>query len=206
MVLKQLERRGIADQRVLDAMREVERETFIDPTLSDLAYSDRALPIECEQTISQPYTVAFMSEAARTGEHDKVLEIGTGSGYGAAVLSKLVREVHTVERIPSLAELAAERLERLGYANVHVHVADGTLGLADESPFNAIVVTAGAKRLPRAYVDQLCPGGRIVIPLGNSPRRQLMHRFTWSEGELIDEQLGGFVFVPLIGKHGWKDA
>ena len=143
MVKTQLEARGLRDARVLRAMSQIPREEFVTNGWGDAAYADGALPINCGQTISQPFTVAFMCEMAQISEGDKVLEVGTGSGYGAAVLSQLCREVHTVERIPELARQATERLQRLGYANVYVHTADGTLGLPEEAPFDAIVVTAG---------------------------------------------------------------
>lgn len=202
MVQNQLEARGIQDRRVLQAMAQIPREEFVGKFYQDTAYADNALPIACEQTISQPYTVAFMCEAARLTDQDKVLEIGTGSGYGAAVLSRLCREVHTVERIPTLSKIAADRLYRQGVKNVHVHTADGTLGLPAESPFDAIVVTAGAEALPEPYAEQLVDGGRIVIPVGSS-RSQIMHRYTLCDGKLSQENLGTFSFVPLIGEYGW---
>lgn len=205
MVQQQLQRRGIYDERVLQVMQEVPREEFVAEDWRDAAYEDRPLPIEWGQTISQPYTVAFMCEAAQIKPDDKVLEIGTGSGYGAAVLSRLCREVHSVERIPPLGKLAAERLERLGYANVRVHIADGTLGAPNEAPFDAIIVTAGAETLPTPYLDQIADGGRIIIPLGRTSRSQAMYRFTLHDEELQEEHLGGFAFVPLIGEYGWSD-
>lgn len=205
MVDAQLERRGIQDPRVLAAMSRVPREAFVLERWRDAAYADGALPIECGQTISQPFTVAFMCEAARLADTEKVLEIGTGSGYGAAVLSLLCREVHTVERIASLGERAARKLSELGFANVHVHIADGTLGWPPDAPYDAIVVTAGASALPTPYLDQLAEGGRIVIPLGDTPHGQTMYRFTLGAGELYTQNLGSFAFVPLIGEHGWSD-
>lgn len=204
MVRSQLKRRGICDERVLQAMEEIPREQFVSEACRDAAYEDRALPIECGQTISQPFTVALMCEAARLEPGDRVLEIGTGSGYGAAVLSRICGEVHTVERIPTLSKLASERLTQLGIANVHIHLANGTLGVPDASPFDAIIVTAGAVSLPAPYVDQICDGGRIVIPLGNTPRSQVMYRFTLDGDQLRKESLGDFAFVPLIGDYGWQ--
>jgi protein-L-isoaspartate(D-aspartate) O-methyltransferase len=204
MVQGQLRGRGIKDERVLRAMAEVPREEFVERPLRDAAYADGALPIDCGQTISQPFTVAFMCEAARISDDDKVLEIGTGSGYGAAVLSRLCREVHTVERIGQLGKQAAERIERLGYTNVHIHNANGTLGLPQEAPFDAIIVTAGAAAIPRPYVDQLRLDGRIIIPLGNVPTCQNLYRITLRSEDLQMENLGGFAFVPLIGEHGWR--
>lgn len=206
MVERQLAARGISDARVLQAMREVPREEFVPKSLRNFAYDDGALPIGDGQTISQPFTVAFMCEALRVQPGDAVLEVGTGSGYGAAVLSRIARTVHTVERIPELAHEARKRLQRLGYDNVTVHVANGSLGLTESSPFEGIVVTAGAQRLPQAYLDQLAEGGRIVIPLGRTPQSQSMFRFTRQDGELTVDDLGGFAFVPLIGAEGWQPS
>jgi protein-L-isoaspartate(D-aspartate) O-methyltransferase len=197
MVVEQLERRGIRDPRVLEAMEWVPRQEFVPPELIDLAYEDRALPIGLEQTISQPYTVAFMCQEARLSADDKVLEIGTGSGYGAAVLSLLASEVHTIERVAELFESARERLTRLGYQNVSVYLDDGTLGLPQEAPFNAIVVAAGAESLPEAYKEQLGEGGRLVIPIG-PPAYQQMVRLTRRGDQFDREDLGSFGFVPLV--------
>ena len=205
MVHDQLERRGIQDRRVLDAMAQVPREEFVPAAWHHRAYADTALPIRSGQTISQPFTVGFMCEAAKIAEGSKVLEIGTGSGYGAAVLSLLAREVHTVEHIPSLAQQADERLQRLGYHNVHVHIGDGVRGLPEEAPFDAMVVTAGGQALPKRYVGQLKEGGRIIIPLGRTTRRQTMYRLTLQGKELQMEKLGGFAFVPLIGADGGNE-
>lgn len=199
MVTEQLERRDIHDPRVREAMEWVPREEFVPPELADLAYEDRALPIGLEQTISQPYTVAFMCQEARVKATDKVLEIGTGSGYGAAVLSLLGREVHTIERLESLYREARERLARLGYKNVHVHCGDGSRGLPEEAPFDAIVCTAGAEDLPRAVPEQLAEGGRLIIPIG-PPGRQQMVRITRVGGKLQHEVLGSFGFVPLVSE------
>ncbi len=200
MVLQNLERRGIVDPRVLAAMNQVPREEFVPADLRDQAYADRALPLEDGQTISQPFTVACMCQALQLSHQDQVLEVGTGSGYGAAVLSRLAAQVHSIERIPELAEAACERLARLGYANVQVHVGDGSLGLADEAPFDAICVTAAARELPQAYRRQLAEGGRILIPLDCGPGRQTLTRITRRGDELRREELGTFAFVPLIGE------
>lgn len=197
MVREQLELRGISDPRVLEAMEWVPRHEFVPQELVDQAYDDRALPIEFEQTISQPYTVAFMCQEARLTASDKVLEIGTGSGFCAAVLSLLAREVHTVERIESLHKTAKKRLKRLGYRNVRCYSGDGTLGLPREAPFDAIVVAAGAKDLPKAYPEQLAEGGRLLIPIG-PPSRQQMVRIMRVGGKLQHEVLGNFGFVPLV--------
>jgi protein-L-isoaspartate(D-aspartate) O-methyltransferase len=197
MVVQQLERRGIHDPRVLEAMEWVPREEFVPVELIDLAYDDRALPIGLEQTISQPYTVAYMCQEARITAINKVLEIGTGSGYGAAVLSLLAREVHTIERIEELFEVARVRLAQLGYQNVHVYWDDGTLGLAKEAPFDAIVVTAGAESIPTAYQEQLADGGRLLIPVG-PPSHQQMIRLTRRGDTFERDNLGSFGFVPLV--------
>lgn len=202
MVARHLESRGIADPRVLAAMSSVPREEFVPPKSRDEAYHDGPIPIGRGQTISQPYTVAMMCQALQLTGDEKVLEIGTGSGYAACVLSHLAREIHTIERIPELASLAAERIKRLEYHNVQVHTGDGSLGLAEEAPFDAIVVTAGGPDLPSAYADQLAEGGRIVMPIGRR-HDQTMCRYTKRNGSLHREDLGGFCFVPLIGKDAW---
>jgi protein-L-isoaspartate(D-aspartate) O-methyltransferase len=197
MVVQQLERRGIHNPRVLEAMEWVPRHEFVPAELIDLAYEDRALPIGREQTISQPYTVAFMCQEARLTAGDKVLEIGTGSGYGAAVLSLLTLEVHSIERIDELFHTARDRLARLGYQNVHVYQDDGTLGLPSEAPFDAIICTAGAESLPEAYLQQLIEGGRLLIPIG-PPAHQQMFRFMRRGERYERDNLGSFGFVPLV--------
>ena len=197
MVVEQLERRGIQDPRVLEAMEWVPRHEFVPRDLLDMAYDDRALPIGHEQTISQPYTVGFMCQEARVVADDKVLEIGTGSGYGAALLSLLAREVYTVERIEVLYRSARERLARLGYKNVHCHLDDGTLGLPSEAPFDAIIVAAGAESLPDAFQEQLAEGGRLIIPIGPLAHQQMI-RLTRRGNDFIREDLGSFGFVPLV--------
>lgn len=202
MVRSQLRQRGIYDRGVLRAMSQVPREEFVLSESRQSAYEDCALPISHGQTISQPYTVAFMCQALELDGAEKVLEVGTGSGYAAAVLSLLAREVHTTERLPELAEEARQRLRRLGCENVYVHDADGTLGLAAQAPFDAIVVTAGGADLPKPYKDQLSDGGRIVIPLGGATS-QIMFRYRLKSGVLVEEDLGRFAFVPLIGEYGW---
>jgi protein-L-isoaspartate(D-aspartate) O-methyltransferase len=205
MVEEQLREHGISDERVLDAMGRVPREEFVPGDLRDAAYEDGPLPIGFGQTISQPFTVALMCQALLLEGTEKVLEIGAGSGYSAAVLSLLTGSVFTVERMPGLAEGARARLARLGYHNVRVLTGDGTLGLPGEAPFEAIVVTAGAETLPDTYIRQLARGGRLVIPIGEYRYNQTMYRFTRLADELRVENLGGFAFVPLIGKYGWHD-
>ena len=205
MVQDQLIPRGIRDSRVLNAMEMVPRELFVPESLRSMACADCALPIGNNQTISQPFTVAFMAEALRLERADKVLEIGTGSGYGAAVLARLASEVHTVERLRQLVNDARGRLRRLNHGNVHVYESDGTLGLPTLAPFDAIVVTAGARTLPRPYVNQLVEGGRIVIPIGTSMRCQSIVRYIRQGDEMSSENLGQFAFVPLIGEYGWDE-
>lgn len=206
MVQNQLRSRDISDERVLRAMMCVPREEFVPEAVRHHAYDDRPLPIGHEQTISQPYTVAFQCEALRLQGDERVLEVGTGSGYGAAVLSRLAKEVYTVERIPELASRARATLGRLGFDNVHVELANGTLGLPKHAPFDGIVVTAGGTSLPQPFLDQLSPGGRIVIPLGEGPAGQSMYRFTKFPDALQVDNLGGFCFVPLIGRYGWESS
>ncbi|MFN0054035.1 MAG: protein-L-isoaspartate(D-aspartate) O-methyltransferase [Planctomycetales bacterium] len=205
MVEEDLRDRGIHDARVLEAMEIVPREEFVPHDLRFAAYDDCALPIGFDQTISQPFTVALMCQALQLRGGEKVLEIGTGSGYGAAVLGKLAAEVFSIERIEPLAELARERLSRLRFDNVQVVTGDGTLGIPQLAPFDGIVVTAGAEILPDTYVEQLGEGGRIVIPLGSDRHNQTMYRFTRWQGKLRADDLGSFAFVPLIGKLGWSD-
>ncbi|MBL3557066.1 MULTISPECIES: protein-L-isoaspartate(D-aspartate) O-methyltransferase [Marinobacter] len=205
--LHTLVRRGIMDQRVLEAMKEVPREAFVGQDQAGFAYDDRPLQIEEGQTISQPYIVALMTEAMQLKPDDTVLEIGTGSGYAAAVLSRIAKKVFTVERHRLLANLAQERLAKQGYNNVTVLCGDGTLGWPEHSPFDAIVVTAGAPSVPQALVRQLAIGGRLVIPAGPGLHYQQLLRITrTSEDETETEKLGDVRFVPLIGEQGWRDT
>jgi protein-L-isoaspartate(D-aspartate) O-methyltransferase len=207
MVEYQMARRGIRDRRVLDAMRTVPREAFLPEHLAEFAYEDTPLPIGEEQTISQPYVVALMAEALELSPGDRVLEIGAGSGYAAAVLSRVAREVHAIERHGSLAEQARRRLEQLGYTNVHIHHADGTLGWSAAAPYDAIVVAAGGPDVPPALRDQLAPGGRLVIPVGKDPRLQKLVRVRrTADGADRREDLGDVRFVPLVGAQGWTEA
>lgn len=197
MVARDIAERGVHDDRVLEAMRSVPREDFVPDRRRHSAYEDHPLPIGHAQTISQPFIVALMAEAARIGPGDVVLEIGTGSGYGAAVLSLLAREVHTVERIPELAESACVHLQ--GYPNVEVHTCDGTQGWAAAAPYDAIVVTAAAETVPSPLTEQLAEGGRLVIPVGKQSRAQNLLRIERHGAGLTTEDLGAVAFVPLIG-------
>ena len=203
MVETQIRRRGILDPRVLAAMTKVPRHRFIPRQLWEQSYSDYPLPIGEEQTISQPYIVALMTEALELAGPEKVLELGTGSGYQAAILAALAAQVFTIERIPSLARAAQQVLTSLGYANVHVIVADGTLGWPGEAPFDAILVTAGSPQVPPPLVDQLAMGGRLVIPVGDR-YTQTLTRVRRTPDGLKHEYLGGCRFVKLIGRHGWQ--
>lgn len=205
MVRQQVERRGIRDRRVLDALLSVPREEFVGAEALCAAYEDHPLSIGSGQTISQPFTVAFQCEALQLVGSERVLEIGTGSGYCAAVLSRLAKEIVSVERLPELATSACETLRRLGYDNVHVVASDGTMGLPGQGLFDGILVTAGGRSLPAPLLEQLAPGGRIVIPLGQTLSGQSMFRYTKLDGELRSEELGSFSFVPLIGRYGWDE-
>lgn len=205
MVEKQIFNRGIRDARLLEAMRLVDREEFVPIHLKQAACEDRPLLIGYEQTISQPYTTAFMINALHLKGHERVLEIGAGSGYAAAILGCLAAEVHSIERIPQLAEQAAKRLAKLEFNNVTIHCGDGTLGLPAQAPFDAIIVAAGADQLPPTFAEQINENGVIVIPIGSARDRQVMHRYRKHNNQLSDEDLGVFAFVPLIGEHGWNE-
>jgi protein-L-isoaspartate(D-aspartate) O-methyltransferase len=202
MVTQQLMRRGIRDARVLQAMRHVPRQLFVPARHRAMAYEDMPLPIGHEQTISQPLMVAMMTEALRLHGHERVLEIGTGSGYQAAILSHLAGVVFSIERIPELAAYARATLARMGMMNVHVLVGDGSLGLPEHGPYDAIVVTAASPKVPPALVAQMKLGGRLVIPVGDR-HEQTLARVTMLESGPQVEQLGGCRFVPLIGQQGW---
>ena len=204
MIERQLRRRGIADERVLAAMALVRREDFVPQELRPRAYEDGPLPIGDEQTISQPYIVAAMSAALRLAGDERVLEIGTGCGYQAAVLSRLARTVFTIEVRSELAASAAERLVRLGYDNVHVHCGDGTLGLPELRPFDAILVAAAAPDVPGPLRSQLAEGARMILPVGD-PDNQDLHLIARSGTSFHTTVLEGCRFVPLVGYHGWKE-
>ncbi|GAB1716797.1 MAG: hypothetical protein NTAFB05_18390 [Nitrobacter sp.] len=203
MVEHHIAARGVRDELVLDAMRKVPRELFVPEKLREFAYEDAPLPIAGEQTISQPYIVAFMIEALLLKGNEKVLEIGAGSGYAAAVLSEIAADVYTVERLGPLAERAAALLAELGYDNVHVLHGDGTKGWREHAPYDAIVVAAGGPQVPEALKRQLKIGGRLVIPIGADFRGQELVRVTRiSADEYRDEDIADVRFVPLIGEEG----
>lgn len=205
MVRDQIEARGISDQRVLAAMRSIPRERFTTIETREHAYEDRALPTQDGQTISQPYIVALMSEAARLQATDRVLEIGTGSGYSAAVLSHIVHRVWTLERNPKLARYAGSRIAELGLANVTVLRSDGTSGWQPAAPFDAILVTATGPKVPDALKQQLAVGGRLIMPIGPMEGPQKLVRVVReSEERFSEEALLDVNFVPLIGEHGWQ--
>ena len=205
MVMEQLERRGIRDSRVLRAMRKVPRHRFVDEALVGRAYGDYPLPIGEGQTISQPYMVALMTEALGLVGHERVLEIGTGSGYQTAVLAELCAKVFSVERIKGLADRAVGILDSLGYCNVLVRVGDGTLGWRDEAPFDTILVTAGAPVIPESLIEQLDPKGRIVLPVGDAST-QVLRKGVRKETGIHWTELGDCVFVKLIGQQAWPNG
>jgi protein-L-isoaspartate(D-aspartate) O-methyltransferase len=207
MVERQLRRRGITDKRILDAFRQIPREAFIGAEYAHAAYGDHPLPIEAQQTISQPYIVALMIQAAAIKPGDKVLEVGAGSGYAAAVISRIAGKVVAVERQHDLVEVARERLQRLGYGNVEIVEGDGTRGCRDEAPFDAMLAAASGSHVPPPLVEQLAPNGRLVMPIGEPGWVQNLIKVTKQEdGILKQENLGEVRFVPLIGEEGWKDA
>ena len=204
MVLEQLEARGISSVRVLEVMREVERERFVSANLADEAYDDRALPSALGQTISQPFIVALMTEALAIEPYHRVLEIGTGTGYQTAILAKLSRQVFTIERLEELSTTARQRLVALGLQNVSFRVGDGTLGWPEAAPFDRILVTAAAPQIVPTLLDQLANGGRMVLPVGEEPaqRLTLVERF---RGKTIERPLVGVRFVRLIGAEGFAE-
>lgn len=205
MVDLQIANRGIKDPRVLEAMLRVPRHLFVPEHLKSQAYEDHPLPIEEKQTISQPYIVALMTEALRLRGTEKVLEIGTGSGYQTAILAELAKEVYTIERLPLLAEKAKKRLDALGYRNIFYRVGDGTLGWPEEAPFDGILVSAAAPSVPQPLIDQLAMGGRLIIPVGDRLTQDLVLVERVPEG-IRKSFLGGVRFVDLVGKWGWKES
>jgi protein-L-isoaspartate(D-aspartate) O-methyltransferase len=206
MIARQIAARGIRDRRILDAFRAVPREAFVPEASRSAAYDDSPLPIAAGQTISQPYIVAFMIEAARIDGESRVLEVGAGSGYAAAVIAQIAREVDAIERHAALARAAAELVRRLGYDNVTIHEGDGSCGLPGSEPFDAIIVSASGSHVPEALLQQLRIGGRLVIPVGEKDAAQKLLRVTRTGAEEFDrEAIGDVRFVPLIGAHGWRE-
>jgi protein-L-isoaspartate(D-aspartate) O-methyltransferase len=203
MVERQLRRRGIGDERVLAAMYKVPRHEFVSPQNWGVAYADHPVGIAEQQTTSQPYMIAAMVQAAQIRPEDRVLEIGAGSGYQTAVLAELASQVFAVERYASLAQAASNALERLGYRNVKVSTGDGSLGLPEAAPFDAIIVSAAAPRIPPALLEQLAPGGRMVIPVGESDQQVVQLVLRDQEGNISVRSLEGCRFVPLIGQQGF---
>jgi protein-L-isoaspartate(D-aspartate) O-methyltransferase len=204
MVCRQIVARGVRDERVLDAMRSVPRHLFVPENSRHLAYHNGPLTIGQGQTISQPYIVALMTEALALEGHERVLEIGTGSGYQAAILSRLVSYVYTVERIPALANRARALLRALGYDNIHICISDGTLGWPEYAPYQGIIVTAASPEIPEPLTDQLTEGGQLVAPVGGSWSQSLV-QVRKQGGRLQRQELTSVAFVPLIGKHGWPE-
>ncbi len=204
MVERQIEARGIHNPRILAVMREIPRHVFIPSPYDQSAYDDNPLPIGNGQTISQPYIVALMTELLRPEPSDNVLEIGAGSGYQAAILSRLVHRLTTIERIPEVAILARNNLKLLGIQNVDIIEGDGTQGYAKNAPFNGIMVTAATPKIPQALTDQLADGGRLVAPVGARDIQELV-TLEKQKDRLIPKYYGGVRFVPLIGKHGWEN-
>ena len=207
MVERQIERRGIREPTILEAFRAVPREEFLSDEYRDLAYGDHPLPIEAGQTISQPYIVALMIHAAAIKCGDRVLEVGAGSGYAAAVISRIAGDVTAIERQGELVRVAQERMSRLGYDNVRIVEGDGTRGWEAEAPYDAILAAASGSHVPPAWVEQLADGGRIVMPVGEPSFVQKLVKVTKGPaGNLITEDLGAVRFVPLIGEEGWSDG
>lgn len=204
MVNRQLQSRDIHDPRVLEAFLKVPRHLFIPEEYRSMAYHDGPLPIGTGQTISQPYIVALMTQLLELKGDEKVLEVGTGSGYQAAILGLLAREVHTIERHKDLAKKAGEILKKLNYKNIHIHVGDGTLGLPELAPFDRVIVTAAAPDTPQTLLDQLIDGGKLVIPVGSRGGQYLL-RWSRTGKDFHKERIAPVAFVPLIGEHGWSE-
>ncbi|OEU70108.1 MAG: protein-L-isoaspartate O-methyltransferase [Desulfovibrio sp. S3730MH75] len=203
MVEEQIVARGVADKAVLDAMRKVPRHLFVQDALADRAYTDSALPIGEGQTISQPFIVAYMSELLQIEPGHKILEIGTGSGYQAAVLGEMGADVFSIERIRKLFIAARTLLFKLRYFNINLKLDDGTMGWPDEAPYDRIIVTAGGPEIPQYLVDQLADPGRMVIPVGGEKRKQQLILVTKEDGKVTETDMGGCSFVDLVGKQGW---
>jgi protein-L-isoaspartate(D-aspartate) O-methyltransferase len=204
MVDDQIASRDVHDKYILDAMRNVPRHLFVPPEHRSMAYTDGPLPIGLGQTISQPYIVALMTQLLSVSPEDVILEVGTGSGYQAAILAMLVSQVHTIERHPELAHHAENLFKNLAIKNIQVHIGDGSVGLPEQSPFNGIIVTAAAPHVPQVLLQQLITGGRLVIPVGNR-YGQYLERWQRKGDEFSHEAITPVAFVPLIGAAGWKD-
>ena len=205
MIQEQLVTRHIRGERLLQAFREIPRHLFVPQSMQDMAYADGPLPIGQRQTISQPYIVALMTQLLELTGEERVLEVGTGSGYQAAILAKLARKVFSVERIPELAERAAQVLMDLELSNVEVVVCDGSMGLPAHAPYDAIIVTAAAPRVPEPLKDQLAPGGRLVLPVGGRDG-QMLERWRQTPKRFERENIAPVAFVPLVGDHGWEEG
>ena len=205
MVKRQIESRGITDPKVLEAMRSVPRHLFVSEALMDQAYGDFPLPIGEQQTISQPYIVAEMTQALQLGKDDRVLEIGTGSGYQTAILAEIAFRVYTIERINILFSRVRRLFDRLHYHNIITKYSDGTTGWKDESPFDAIIITAGAPNIPETLVNQLASGGRMILPVGDSHSQEMVKLYKDQDG-INTVNLGSCRFVKLVGEHGWKEV
>lgn len=204
MVTTQIIARGIKDPRVIEAMRKVPRHLFVPKKIRGRAYDDRPLPIGEGQTISQPYIVAFMTEALNLSSGDKALEIGTGSGYQAAILAEIVKEVYTIEIRPRLGETARERLKEMGYSNIFVEIGDGYKGWPEKAPFNAVIVTCAPERIPRPLIDQLTEGGRMIIPVGEEGGIQELVLMKKEKGMIIRKEVMKVLFVPMITEEELK--
>ena len=205
MIEEQIRRRGIEDPATLNSLRTVPRHRFVPPSLQNYSYADGPFAIGEGQTISQPYIVALMTAAAELDPSSKCLDIGTGSGYAAAILSQICSEVYTIERIPQLSQRAAKLFQELGYHNIHLKVGDGTLGWPEHAPYDAIIVTAGAPVIPAQLLSQLKEGGRLIIPVGDATSQQLLRLRKTTKGDFAKEILEHVRFVPLIGKEGWEE-
>lgn len=203
-MVRRLEAQGISDKNVLEVMRRIPRHLFIANALWDQAYVDHPVPIDCGQTISQPYIVALMTQALQLTKSDRVLEIGTGSGYQTAILAELAQHVYTIERFSELSEKAQKLLTEAGYTNISFRVGDGTMGWPQEAPFEKIIVTAAAPEVPRPLIEQLAEGGRLVIPVGGR-QLQMLLQITKEGEKLRREELCACSFLPLIGREGWPD-
>jgi protein-L-isoaspartate(D-aspartate) O-methyltransferase len=205
MVERQIAARGITNPRILTAMREIPRHIFIPPPYDRSAYDDNPLPIGNGQTISQPYIVALMTELLGPKPGDRILEIGAGSGYQAAILAALAAQVTTIERIPAVAALARSNLEKIGVSNTNLVIGDGTLGYPEASPYSGILITAATPQIPKPLLDQLECGGRLVAPVGECDVQELV-RVVNTGGQLVETHHGGVRFVPLIGEYGWEEG